>query len=318
MGKLKFGVFLPFYAFQAKEPKEHSSLIRDIVLECEHQRYHAVWLDDHLMYNNWAILECWTTLSALSSLTSRVRLGTMVSCNAHRNPALLAKMAATLDVLSESRLEFGIGAGTQETEHTAYGFGFSPSSVRIERLSEALEVIRRLWTQEKANYQGKHYTLKNAVCEPKPLQKPHPPITVGGSSELLTAKVTAPYADRFDWGFLPSVEAYKHKLAVLENQCRAIGRDFGEIEKSCWPGGQVLIAQNQRELSKKISQLKPVNVSLEDFKKTTFACTPDECVEQLQVYADFGVTYFMLFFADLPGLDGLRLFAENVMGKMSG
>ena len=318
MGKLKFGVFLPFYAFQAKEPKENFSLIRDIVLECEHLGYHSVWLDDHLMYNDWPILECWTTLSALSSLTSRIRLGTMVSCNAHRNPALLAKMAATLDVLSNGRLEFGIGAGTQETEHIAYGFGFPPPSVRIERLSEALEVIRRLWTQEKANYQGKHYTLKNAVCEPKPLQKPHPPITVGGSGELLMRKATAPYADRFDWGFLPSIEAYKHKLAVLENQCKAIGRNFSEIEKSCWPGGQVLIAQNQRELGEKISQRKPANVSLEDFKKTTLTGTPDECIEQLQVYVDLGVTYFMLFFADFPSLDGLRLFAKNVIGKMSG
>ncbi len=318
MGKLKFGVFLPFYAFQAKEPKENFNLIREIVLECEHQGYHAVWLDDHLMYNDWPILECWTTLSALSQLTSRIRLGTMVSCNAHRNPALLAKTAATLDVLSNGRLELGIGAGTQETEHIAYGFGFPPSSVRIEQLTEALEAITRLWTQEKANYQGKHYTLRDAVCEPKPLQKPCPPITVGGSGELLMRKATAPYANRFDWGFLPSIEAYKHKLAVLENQCKVIGRNFSEIEKSCWPGGQVLIAENQRELGEKISQLKPANVSLEDFKKTILACTPDECIEQLQVYVDLGVAYFMLLFADFPSLDGLRLFAKNVMGKMSG
>ena len=315
MGKLKFGVFLPFYAFQAKDSKENFSLIRNIVLECEHQGYHAVWLDDHLMYNDWPILESWTTLSALASLTSKIRLGTMVSCSAHRNPALLAKMAATLDVLSNGRLELGIGAGTQETEHIAYGFGFPPPSVRIERLSEALEVIRRLWMEEKANYQGNHYTLKNAVCEPKPLQEPHPPITVGGSGELLMRKVTAQYADRYDWGFLPSIEVYKRKLMVLENQCKVIGRNLSEIEKSCWPGGQVLIAQNQRELSEKISRRKPANVSLEDFKKTTLAGTPDECRERLQVYMDLGVTYFMLFFADLPRIDGLRLFAESVIGK---
>jgi F420-dependent oxidoreductase-like protein len=296
LNKLKFGVFLPFYAFQAKEPREQFSLIRDIVLECERLGYHSVWLDDHLMYDDWPILESWTTLTAFSALTSRIRLGTMVSCNAHRNPALLAKMAATLDVLSNGRLELGIGAGTQEAEHVAYGFGFPPSSVRIERLSEALEVIRQLWTQKTANYQGKHYTLKDAACEPKPLQKPHPPITVGGSGELLMHKATAPYADRFDWGFMPSIEAYKHKLAVLENQCKAIGRNFNEIEKSCWPSGQVLIAQNQRELDEKISTRKPANVSLEDFKKTTLAGTPDECFEQLQVYVDLGVSYFMLFF----------------------
>ena len=316
MGKLKFGVFLPFYAFQAKEPAEHFSLIRDTVLECERLGYDAVWLDDHLMYNDWPIFECWTTLGALSSLTSKIRLGTMVSCNAHRNPALLAKTAATLDVLSNGRLELGIGAGTQETEHTAYGFGFPTSSVRTERLSEALEVIKRFWTQEKANFQGKHYQLKDAVCEPKPLQKPHPPITVGGTGELLMRKATAPYADRFDWGFLPSIEAYKHKLGVLENDCREIGRNFGEIEKSCWPGGQVLIAQNSRELTEMVSKHKPANVSLDDFKKTALEGTPDECIEQLQVYVDLGVTYFMLFFGDLPSLDGLRVFAEDVFGKI--
>ena len=98
---------------------------------------------------------------------------------------------------------------------------FPKLSVRIERLSEALEVIKQLWTQEKANYQGKYYTLKDAVCEPKPLQKPYPPITVGGSGETLMRKVTAPYADRFDWGFLPSIEEYKCKLAVLEKRLQS-------------------------------------------------------------------------------------------------
>ena len=318
MGKLKFGVFLPFYAFQAKndQPEKQFSLIRDIVLECESIGYDSVWLDDHLMYDNWSILESWTTLSALSSLTSRIRLGTMVSCNQHRNPALLAKTAATLDVLSNGRLEFGIGAGVQEAEHIAYGFDFPKLRVRTERLGEALEVITRLWTEEKATYHGKHYTLKEAVCEPKPIQKPHPPITVGGSGEKLTLKVTAKYADRFDWGFLPSIDLYKRKLEVLENHCKTVGRDFREIERSCWPGGQVLISQDQKELDEKISKLKPANSSLEDFKKVTLAGTPDECREKLKVYADLGATYFMLYFADLPSVDGLRLFSEAVAQKM--
>jgi len=318
LGKLKFGVFLPFYAFQAKEHVENFSLIRSIVLESERLGYHSVWLDDHLMYEDWSILESWTTLSALSALTSRVRLGTMITCSAHRNPALLAKTAATFDVLSNGRLELGIGAGTQENEHTAYGFDFPRPSVRIERLGESLEVIKRLWTQNRANYHGKHYSLKDAVCEPKPLQKPYPPITVGGCSELLLRKVTAPYADRFDFGFLPSVERYKRKLKVLEKECKAIGRSFSAIEKSCWPSGQVLIAQNEREVKKKVSQKNALGLSVEDFKKATLVGTPRECREQLQVYVDLGVTCFMLYFGDLPRVDGLRLFAEGVMNSMSG
>jgi F420-dependent oxidoreductase-like protein len=314
LAKPKFGVFLPFYAFQAKDPKEYYDQIKAIVLECEKSGYDSVWLDDHLMYNNWPILESWTVLSALSSLTNKIRLGTMVSCNQHRNPALLAKVAATLDVISNGRLEFGIGAGVQEAEHVAYGFDFPKPSVRIERLGEALEVITRLWTQEKAGYNGKHYTLKDAVCEPKPLQKPHPPITVGGSGEKLL-KVTAQYADRFDWGFLPSIEAYKHKLEVLEKHCKSVGRNFSEIERSCWPSGQVLIAQNETALAEKISKTKPANASVQEFKEKALAGTPEACRARLQVYVDLGVTYFMLFFADLPSVDGLRLFAESVVRK---
>jgi alkanesulfonate monooxygenase SsuD/methylene tetrahydromethanopterin reductase-like flavin-dependent oxidoreductase (luciferase family) len=315
LGKLKLGVFLPFYAFQTKEPQKNLQLIRNVVLESENLGYNAVWLDDHLMSNDWPILECWATLSALSSLTSKVRLGTMVSCSTHRNPALLAKMAATLDVLSNGRLEFGIGAGAQETEHVAYGFDFPKPSIRVERLAEDLEVIKRLWTEEKANFQGKYFRLKDAICEPKPLQKPHPSITVGGNSELIMRKVTVPYANRFDWGFLP-LEEYKAKLEALENECKAVGRNFLEIEKSCWPGGQVFIAKNQKDISKKISQRKPANTSLEGFKKTNLIGTPEECIEQLRVYADLGVTYFMLFFADLPRIDGLKLFAEAVAKRL--
>ncbi len=275
-----------------------------------------LWLDDHLMYSNWPILDSWTTLSALSSITNKIHLGTMVSCNQHRNPGLMAKTAATLDVLSNGRLEFGIGAGVQEAEHLAYGFGFPKLSVRVERLGEALEVITELWTQKKTNFQGKHYSLKDAICEPKPIQKPYPPITIGGCEEKHTLKVTAKYASRFDWGFLPTVEAYKRKLKVLEDHCNSVGKNFGEIERSCWPSGQILVAQDQKSLDEKVKKLKPSKMSLEDYKKGTLAGTPDECKKQLRIYIDLGVTYFILYFADLPSTDGLKLFYENVAEKI--
>jgi alkanesulfonate monooxygenase SsuD/methylene tetrahydromethanopterin reductase-like flavin-dependent oxidoreductase (luciferase family) len=316
LGKLKFGIFLPFYAFQTKTPTEYYYQIKTIVLECERLGYDSVWLDDHLMYNNWPILEPWIVLSALSALTSRIRLGTMVTCNAHRDPALLAKTAATLDVLSNGRLEFGVGAGCQKAEHLAYGYGFPKASIRIEGLGEALEVITRLWTQEKANYQGKNYTIRDAFCEPKPLQKPHPPITVGGGGEKLTMKIIAKYADRFDWGSLSSVDDYKRKLELLQEQCKVVGRDFGKIERSCWPGGQVLIAQNQRELEEMISLRNPSSLPMDEFRKGNLSGTPNECKKQLQVYVDLGVTYFMLYFADLPCTDGLKLFSEEVIKKI--
>jgi F420-dependent oxidoreductase-like protein len=317
LNKVNFGVFLPFYAFEFGE-KNTSPLfnrVRDVVLECERLGYHSVWLDDHLMFGKRPILECWTTLATLSSLTTRIRLGTMVLCSSFRNPALLAKMTATLDVISGGRLEFGIGAGVQKDEHIAYGIPFPEARIRIERMKEAVEIIKKMWTEEKASYKGKHYEINEAICEPKPLQKPHPPITIGGGGEKLTLKVTAQYADRYDFGYLPSLELYKHKLEVLENYCRAVGRDPQEIEKSCWPGGQVLIARDQKELGEKLLQRKPKRVTIGDFETLNLVGTPDNCLKKLQPYADLGVTHFMLFFGDLPSLDGLRLFAESVMKK---
>ena len=315
LGKLKFGVFLPFYAFPKSEV-ETFSLIRDVVLECERFGFDSVWLDDHLMYSDWPILESWTTLCAISAQTSRVRLGTMVSCVAHRNPALLAKSAATLDVVSGGRLEFGVGAGIGMAEHGAYGFDFPKPAVRIEHLCESLEVIKRLWASDRANFEGKYFRLKDAVCLPKPVQKPHPPITVGGSGDLLLRKATARFADRFDFGFLPSIELFRRKLGVLEKSCETIGRDFGEIEKSCWPGGQVILAKNDKELQEKIDPKNVLGLSLEEFKQVNLTGTPAQIVEQLQVYVALGVTYFMLYFSDLPQVDGLKLFAESVASKM--
>jgi len=306
VAKTKFGVFLPFYAFKKADYYEQ---LKAIVLECEQLGYDTIWLDDHLMYGDTPILECWTTLSALAASTSKIRLGIMVTCNAHHNPALLAKVASTLDITSKGRLEFGIGAGVQETEHQAYGFDFPPPKVRIAQLEEAMEVIRRLWTYPKANYQGKYYTLKDAVCEPKPKQKPHPPITVGGGGEKYTLKVVAKYADRFDWGYQP-LEAYRRKLSILQRNCEFIGRDFRQIELTCWPSGQILIAADQKELQEKIDKYKPEGTSLEEFKQYTLVGTIEDCLRGFQAYADLGATYFILYFADLPSTDGLRLFKE--------
>jgi alkanesulfonate monooxygenase SsuD/methylene tetrahydromethanopterin reductase-like flavin-dependent oxidoreductase (luciferase family) len=240
----------------------------------------------------------------------------MVTCNSFRNPPLLAKMAATLDNISNGRLELGIGAGVQKAEHVAYGYSFSSSKVRIERLAEAVEIIKKMWTEEKVSYIGKYYTIRDAVCEPKPLQKPHPPIIIGGGGEKLTMKVAAQHADRFDWGYVPSLELYKRKLELLKERCEAVGRSFQEIEKSCWLSGQVFVGVNRKELEKKVVQWVPEGVSLEDFVQTSLVGTPEDCLERVQQYTNMGVTNFMLFFGDFPELDGLRLFAEEVVRKI--
>ena len=318
MKKIRFGVFLPFYGFNAgrRNLKSPFNLLRDVVLECEKSGYDCVWLDDHLMFGKQPILECWTKLSALSTITSEIRLGTMVLCNSFRNPALLAKMSATLDVISNGRLEFGIGMGTQKEEHEAYGIPFPKPRVRADRMRETVEIVKKLWTEEKTSYEGRYYKTSEALSEPKPVQKPHPPITIGGGGEKLTLKVIAEHADRYDWGYVPSLELYKHKLGVLKGYCEAAGRDFKDIEKSAWLGGQIFIVADQKELSKKVKQLKPKDISLRDFKKYNSIATPQGYRQEIQQYAKLGVTYFMLFFGDLPEVSGLKFFAEEVVKKI--
>ena len=312
----EYGVFLPFYAFKTRaEPASMFTHLRDTVKECEMLGYDSVWLDDHLMFGKAPILECWTTLSALASVTSKIRIGTLVTSNAFRDPGLLAKMAATADIVSTGRLEFGVGAGMQQEEHEAYGFPFFKPSARVERLRESLEIIKALWTQERTSYKGKYFQIRDAVCDPKPLQKPHPPITIGGSGEKHMLRVTAMHANCFDFGYLSTFEEYKHKVQVLRAQCEAIGRDFNVIKKSCWPAGQILIAETPEAVEEKIQKFKPEKMSQVDFQKSSFIGTPVQFKVKLQPFLDLGVTRVMLFFGDLPDLSGPRFFAEIMIEK---
>lgn len=317
MPKLKFGVFLPCHTFRTEKSSQLFNRLEEVVLECERLGYYSVWLDDHLMLRNIPIFECWTTLSALSLVTQKIRLGTMVTCNSFRNPSLLAKMAATLDNISNGRLELGIGAGVQKNEHVAYGFQFPSPKARIERLAEAVEIVKKMWIEKKTSYKGNYYTIRNIICEPKPLQNPHPPITIGGGGEKLTMRVTAKHGDRYDWGYLPSVELYKRKLKLLKEHCEAVCRDFQEIEKSCWLAGQIFVGENRKELEEEVVQRVPEDVSLEDFVQSSLVGTPEDCLKQVWQYSNLGVTHFMLFFGDLPNMRGLKLFAEEVINEIT-
>ena len=304
---MSFGVFLPFHTFDGS-----FSLLRDGVLECERLGYDSVHLDDHLMYGSTPVLECWTKLSALAAVTTKIRLGTTVLCSSFRNPALLAKMAATLDVVSNGRLYLVIGAGVQEDEHKAYGFVFPDPAERIERLKETAIILKKMWTEEKATYTGNHYRIAEAFCVPKPLQKPHPPLTIGGAGEKLTLKVQAELADRVDWGYLPTLEDYRRKLHALRDCCGAVGREIREIELSAWLGGQLFVAKSQNELDAAVGRWKPRGVSSDDFKMLNLVGSPEDLKQRIREYADLGVRHFMLFFGDFPRLEGLRAFAETI------
>lgn len=193
------------------------------------------WLFDHFIPIfgdvNGPCLEGWTLLSAYAALTKRLRVGLMVTGNTYRHPAVLAKMAATVDIVSQGRLDFGIGAGWNELEHNAYGMELYRPGERIRRLGEACEVIRRMWTEHAPDFDGKYYQLKGALCEPKPVQKPYPPFVIGGSGEQLTLRVVAQYADIWNYTGGPP-DDFRHKSAILDGHCAAIGRDPALIVRS--------------------------------------------------------------------------------------
>ena len=303
---IRFGV----KTSQARDYGDYAAL-RRVWLEAERLGFHSGWLFDHLFELPGAgpslepCLECWTSLSALAAETKKLRLGVTVLCATYRNPALLAKMASTLDVISNGRLEFGIGAGWAGVEHEAYGFPFDKPAIRIGRLRESVKIIRSMWTEEKTSFHGKYYDIEGAVNNPKPIQKPHPPIWIGGGGEGLTLKAIAELADGCNFIGLSTAE-YSHKLDVLGEHCAKIGRNVNDIQKS-WQG-RILIARDEDELKEMKVKMGEVD------EEHNIVGTPDRCVEKIREYTDLGVSCFMLVF---PGATRdprpLQLFSERVM-----
>lgn len=197
--------------------------------------FEHAWLFDHFNPIQGELdgpcLEGWTVLAALAARTSRLRLGLMVAGNTYRHPAVHAHMAATVDVISNGRLDFGVGAGWNEYEHQSMGIPLYAPGERIRRLGEACEITKRLFTQHLTDFDGRYYQLAQARCEPKPIQKPYPPFVIGGGGEQLTLRVVAQYADI--WNFAGGdVATFRHKVGVLHEHCAAVGRDPEEIELS--------------------------------------------------------------------------------------
>lgn len=255
-------------------------------------------------------MECWTTLSALSSDIKNSKIGTLVLNNLLRYPSILAKMAATLDVISGGRLEFGIGAGDQSMEQECLDFGinFPNTNERIERLKEAIHIIKEMWIKDSCSYKGKYYSVRNAMCFPKPIQKPHPPIWIGGISKK-TLHVVAELADGCNfWGISP--DECEHRLKILKQLCLLIGRNYQEILKS-W-AGEIILAENEEELKRKIKTLKPGAESKGYYFRGCIMGTPEQCIEKIKAYVKVGVTYFVIYFLDAD-LHSLQIFAENVL-----
>jgi len=233
--------------------------IRDVWLEAEQEPlFEHAWLWDHFIPlrgpANGAALEAWTLLAALAAQTKRLRLGVIVTSNRIRPPAVLAKMAATVDVISRGRLEFGIGAGGSEQsdpalsqivhrEYDAYGIDVVPTREAIGALAEALTIMKRMWSEDEPfDFDGRYYQLKGAICEPKPVQRPRPPIMIGAAGEKLSLRVVAEHADIWNCPTRGDVEEFRRKSTVLDEHCAAMGRDPSEIRRSV----QVLVGAGQQ------------------------------------------------------------------------
>jgi len=306
MERIRFGV-------QALQGMPDYSTLKETVLECDKLGFDSVWVYDHLQFTYGPTLECWTVLSALAEATHRIRIGPLVTCNAFRYPSLLAKMAATVDTISNGRLNFGIGAGWHEVEAAAYGIPFPRAGVRVEMLDEALSIIKKLWTEDEVTFKGKHYCVNKAVCLPKPFQKPHPPILIGGGGDKML-RLIAKYANAWNSGFT-SPEGFEEEIARLEKACKEVGRDRSGIENTFQ--SRIVIAENDEEALKRAEQWREERKGTKDDSDWKFAIkgSPETCAKVLKTYVDMGVTHFTLLFADAPKLKPLKLFANEVIPR---
>ena len=288
--------------------------LRRIWIEADRLGYYSATLYDLL---NVPTLECWTTLSALAAETSRIRLTPLVLANTYRNPAVFAKMASTLDVISNGRLEVGIGAGGGKADHLASGLDFPSTSTRVRMLEEAIEIMKRLWTEEEVTFKGRYYTLTGAKNVPGPVQKPHPPFLIGGHGERRLLRAAARYADICNVGFEMDLDEHRASLDVLGEHCRNVGRDPSEIEVS--HNTRVVIAGSEAEFDGLVSEgAADANLSAAEYRASlsrAIAGTPEQCVEQIKSYVDSGITYFFLLFPDHIPTDAIELFAKEVMPR---
>ncbi len=296
------------FAFWSPQAGATVKTLLDRAEMAERLGYHSFWLVDHfwtLGMPDVDLLEAVTMMSALAARTERVRIGTLVLCNSFRNPALLAKSLTTIDHISNGRLEVGLGAGWMEQEYRAYGYEFPSVGTRLRQLEEGLQILKAMFTENRANFKGRYYTVTDAPNNPKPIQKPHPPIMIGGAGEKVMLRLVAKYADR--WNCPAGYRDFKKTLGVLHEHCRAVGRDPKDITVS--EQLMVCIGANRAEADQKWEMAK----GRKPFSFTAVKGTPDEVVKQLREHVSWGVTMFTMMFADMAPPQTVELFAREVM-----
>ncbi len=283
--------------------------------------YTSLWASDHFMLGpgepDRNCMDCWTLLSALAAATTDIRLGSLVTCMSYRNPAVLAKVVASADLVSGGRINFGIGAGWKDDEYRAYGVPFPSPGERVDRFIEGMEIITRLWTEPRVTYEGRYYRVDNAVAAPKPVQAPHPPILIGGTRPRML-RAMARFADVINMGGFPAPDAYASSLARFETICREEGRDYAAIEKSHF--GIFVVAETDAgvdELVRRVAAREGLTVdAYRERRARAFIGTVDGAVDLLKRFTDLGVTQFMTVFPFGEEERSLRLFADHVLPRV--
>jgi F420-dependent oxidoreductase-like protein len=322
---MRFGLQHPNFNFDydSKSNNADTSQIADslkkLVTKAENSGFDSFWVMDHFHQIQFVgtpeepMLEGWTIISMLAGITTKIKLGTLVTGIIYRYPSVLAKVAATLDVLSKGRLFMGIGAGWNEQESLAYGISFPSNQERMLRLEEAIQIIRKMWTEEPyASFNGKYYQIRNAYCNPKPIQKPSPPILVGGSGERKTLKIVAKYADACN--LFGSPETVRKKLDILKEHCKSVGRDYDSILKTKLVA--TIVDDNSDMVKNKVRETFR-EIPEEQIKEFVIYGTSEDVSRQIEMLEEVGIQYLIVDLEPSKELEVLDTFANKIINKMS-
>ncbi len=296
---VEFGVFVPqgwrMDLVEIEDPVEqYEAMTRVAKVAEETGAYDSIWVYDHFhtvpepTMNT--VFEAWTISAGLARDTSRIKIGQMVTCNGYRNPALLAKIASTIDVMSNGRLLCGLGAGWYEHEWKAYGYGFPEVPVRMRMFKEACEIIHRMFTEDGPTFDGEFYNIDKPINEPKGVQKPHPPIWIGGGGEKVTLKLVAKWGDATNVN--GDIDTLKHKFEVLKGHCDDLGRDFEEITRST--SVNVYLLEDGDDPEEATAEARG-SQGYDEYSKQFMVGTPEQIFERLQPMVDAGVNYFITY-----------------------
>ena len=286
-------------------PAKQYEFSKSIAIAADNLGFDSLYAYDHLIphYKDEVeknIFECFTLLSAIAAITDKIKIGQIVACNSYRNPALLAKMLSTLDVISNGRAELGIGAGWYEQEYLGFGYDFPSNVIRIKQLDESLNIIKAMWTKKRSSFEGNYFKVKDVICNAKPIQNPYPTIMVGGQGEKYMLKVVAKHANRYNL-FFGSPQEMKRKISLVKEYCKSIGRNHNEIQYSVVL--PCILIESEEKVNQTLIEYKRKDKTIQEYIQYLVGGitvgTPENIVKGLKEYANIGVSHFVIHFIKL-------------------